>query len=139
LRPIRDDPGVAIGLVLKWAIMRFRPRFTIGWSMIAVAVIAYFCAFPELAVLLGIFATAVLSVSPVVVLIYLACRGTFRAKTGEGSVLPGPRTTPDPGPEGLSRSRSANLQNIDRRRLRGSERRRRPGPRRGGPNLAPGF
>jgi hypothetical protein len=29
-------------------------QFTVGWAMIAIAVIGYFCAFPELAVLLGI-------------------------------------------------------------------------------------
>ena len=28
-------------------------QFTIGWSMVALAIIGYFIAFPELAVLLG--------------------------------------------------------------------------------------
>jgi hypothetical protein len=49
-------------------------RFTIGWSMIAIAIIGYFCAFPELAVLLGIALAALLFVSPVLVTSYFACR-----------------------------------------------------------------
>jgi hypothetical protein len=47
-------------------------QFTIGSGMIAIAMIGYFCAFPELAVLLGIFVAAVLFVSPVLVVPYLA-------------------------------------------------------------------
>jgi membrane protein YdbS with pleckstrin-like domain len=49
-------------------------QFTIGWCMIAIAIIGYFCAFPELAVLLGIFVAALLFVSPVFVVPYLAHR-----------------------------------------------------------------
>jgi hypothetical protein len=49
-------------------------QFTIGWCMIAIAIIGYFCAFPELAVLLGIFAASLLFVSPVFVVPYLAHR-----------------------------------------------------------------
>ena len=47
-------------------------QFKIGWCMIAIAIIGYFCAFPELAVLLGIFAASLLFVSPVFVVTYLA-------------------------------------------------------------------
>jgi hypothetical protein len=43
-----------------------------GWCMIATAIIGYFSAFPELAVLLGIFVASLLFVSPVFVLSYLA-------------------------------------------------------------------
>jgi hypothetical protein len=49
-------------------------QFTIGRCMIAIAVIGYFCAFPELAVLLGIFVAALLFVSPILVVQYLAHR-----------------------------------------------------------------
>ena len=49
-------------------------QFTIGWGMIAIAIIGYFCAFPELAVLLGIFVASLLFVSPVFVVPYLAHR-----------------------------------------------------------------
>ena len=47
-------------------------QFTIGWCMIAIAIIGYFCAFPELAVLLGIFTASLLFVSPVLVVPYFA-------------------------------------------------------------------
>jgi hypothetical protein len=53
-------------------------QFTIGWCMIAIAIIGYFCAFPELAVLLGIFAASLLFVSPVLVLPYFALRFFLR-------------------------------------------------------------
>ncbi len=49
-------------------------QFTIGWGMIAIAIIGYFCAFPELAVLLGIFVAAILFVSPVFVAAYFTLR-----------------------------------------------------------------
>ena len=49
-------------------------QFKIGWCMIAIAIIGYFCAFPELAVLLGIFVASLLFVSPVFVVPYLALR-----------------------------------------------------------------
>jgi hypothetical protein len=51
-------------------------QFPIGWCMIAI--IGYFCAFPELAVLLGIFAASLLFVSPVLVLSYFALRFSLR-------------------------------------------------------------
>jgi hypothetical protein len=53
-------------------------QFTIGWCMIAIAIIGYFCAFPELAVLLGIFVASLLFVSPVLVVPYLAHRFLLR-------------------------------------------------------------
>jgi hypothetical protein len=53
-------------------------QFTIGWGMIAIAIIGYFCDFPELAVLLGIFVTSLLFVSPAFVLPYLAHRCWLR-------------------------------------------------------------
>ena len=49
-------------------------QIKIGWCMIAIAIIGYFCAFPELAVLLGIFVAALLFVSPLLVVPYLADR-----------------------------------------------------------------
>jgi hypothetical protein len=53
-------------------------QFTIGRYMIAVAILGYFCAFPELAVLLGIFVASLLFVAPVLVLVYLACHFSLR-------------------------------------------------------------
>jgi hypothetical protein len=53
-------------------------QFTIGWCMIAIAIIGYFCAFPELAVLLGIFAATLLFVSPIMVVPYFALRFLLR-------------------------------------------------------------
>jgi hypothetical protein len=50
----------------------------IGWCLIAIAIIGYFCAFPELAVLLGIFVASLLFVSPVLVVPYLAHRFWLR-------------------------------------------------------------
>jgi hypothetical protein len=47
-------------------------QLRIGWCMIAIAIIAYMCAFPELAVLLGIFVVALLFVSPILAAPYLA-------------------------------------------------------------------
>jgi hypothetical protein len=49
-------------------------QITIGWCMIAIAIIGYFCAFPELAVLLGIFVVALLFVSPVFLTTYFTLR-----------------------------------------------------------------
>jgi hypothetical protein len=48
-------------------------QFTIGRCLIAIAIIGYLCAFPELAVLLGIGVAALLFVAPVVMLSSLAC------------------------------------------------------------------
>jgi hypothetical protein len=53
-------------------------QFKIGWCMIAIAIIGYFCAFPELAVLLGIFVASLLFVSPVFVVPYLTHRFWLR-------------------------------------------------------------
>jgi hypothetical protein len=53
-------------------------QFTIGSCLIAIAIIGYFCAFPELAVLLGIFVAALLFVSPVFGVSYLALRFLLR-------------------------------------------------------------
>jgi hypothetical protein len=56
-------------------------QFTIGRYMVTVAILAYFYAFPELAVLLGIFMVSLLFVAPVAVTLYLVCRfslGTHR-------------------------------------------------------------
>lgn len=53
-------------------------QLKIGWCMIAIAVVGYFCAFPELAVLLGIFAASLLFVSPVFVLPHLVHRFLVR-------------------------------------------------------------
>jgi hypothetical protein len=53
-------------------------QVNIGWCMIAIAIIGYFCAFPELAVLLGIFAATLLFVSPVLVVPYFALRLLIR-------------------------------------------------------------
>jgi hypothetical protein len=47
-------------------------QFKIGWCMIAIAIIGYFCAFAELAVLFGIFVASLLFVSPILVVPYLA-------------------------------------------------------------------
>jgi hypothetical protein len=49
-------------------------QFKIAWYMIAVVFIGYFCAFPELAVLLSIFIAALVFVAPVLVMLYLVCR-----------------------------------------------------------------
>lgn len=59
-------------------------QFTIGRYIVAVAIIGYLCAYPELAVLLGIFTAALLLVAPVAVISYFACRlslGTQRRST----------------------------------------------------------
>jgi hypothetical protein len=49
-------------------------QFTIGRYLIAVPIIAYFCVFPELAVLLSIFIATLAFAAPVLVLSYLGCR-----------------------------------------------------------------
>jgi hypothetical protein len=49
-------------------------QFTIGKYLIAVPIIAYFCAFPELAVLLSIFIVTIAFAAPVLALSYLGCR-----------------------------------------------------------------
>jgi hypothetical protein len=56
-------------------------QFTIGWCMIAIAIIGYLCAFPELAVLLGIFVSSILFVSPVLAVPYCAYRFLLRNQT----------------------------------------------------------
>jgi hypothetical protein len=53
-------------------------QFTIGRYMVAVVIIGYFAAFPELAVLLGIFVASLLFVAPVVAVVYLVCRFSLR-------------------------------------------------------------
>jgi hypothetical protein len=53
-------------------------QFTIGRYMVAVVIIAYFSAFPELAVLLGILIASLLFVAPVLVIVYFACRFSHR-------------------------------------------------------------
>ena len=53
-------------------------QFTIRQYLVAVPIIAYFCAFPELAMLLGIFVTSLLFVAPVVLAVYLSCRFVLR-------------------------------------------------------------
>jgi hypothetical protein len=53
-------------------------QITIGRSMIAIAIIGYLCAFPELAVLLGIGLAALLFVAPVGAASYLACRVSLK-------------------------------------------------------------
>jgi len=53
-------------------------QFRIGWYMVAVPIIGYFCAFPELAVLLGIFIAALVFVAPVLVMSYFVCRFSLR-------------------------------------------------------------
>ncbi len=60
-------------------------QFNIGWGMIAIAIIGYFCAFPELAVLLGIFVAAILFVSPVFVAAYFALRFFLRDTPRHGT------------------------------------------------------
>jgi hypothetical protein len=60
--------------------MRRTAQITIAMYLVAVPIIAYFCAFPELAVLLGIFAASLLFVAPVVAVVYLACRLSFRSE-----------------------------------------------------------
>jgi hypothetical protein len=64
--------------MFKGFALRFA-RQTGRWCMIAIAIIGYFCAFPELAVLLGIFVAALLVVSPVFVVPYLAHRSWLRS------------------------------------------------------------
>jgi hypothetical protein len=49
-------------------------QFTIGQYLVAVVIIAYFSAFKELAVLLGILIASLLFVAPVLVIVYFACR-----------------------------------------------------------------
>jgi hypothetical protein len=53
-------------------------QFTIGRYMVAVAIIAYFSAFHELAILLGILIASLLFVAPVLVIVYFACRFSLR-------------------------------------------------------------
>ena len=74
------SPGIQGRSSLSSTIM-IRPQPTIGWCMIAIAIIGYFCAFPELATLLGIFIVALLFLSPVALLVYGAC--WFLAKRDE--------------------------------------------------------
>jgi hypothetical protein len=60
-------------------------QITIGWCMIAIAMIGYFCAFPELAVLLGIFVASLLFVSPVLLLQYFVHRFLHRTLRPAGT------------------------------------------------------
>jgi hypothetical protein len=52
-------------------------QFKIRWYVVAVVIIGYFCAFPELGVLLGIFIASLLTVAPVLVMLHLVCRFSF--------------------------------------------------------------
>src|SRR4051812_4214742 len=58
-REPRNGPGIRARGAVSCAVM-IRPQHTIGWCMIAIAVVGYFCAFPELATLLGIFIASLL-------------------------------------------------------------------------------
>jgi hypothetical protein len=49
-------------------------QFKIRWYLVAVPIIGYFCAFPELAVLLGIFVAALAFVAPVLAVVYFGVR-----------------------------------------------------------------
>jgi hypothetical protein len=75
--PWREGKGRLI-IVFGVSDMARATQFTIGWCMIAIALIGYFCAFPELAVLLGIFVASLLFVCPVLVVPYLAHRFLLR-------------------------------------------------------------
>lgn len=55
-----------------------RPQLTIAACMAAIAIVGYFCAFPELAVLLGIFVVTLLFLSPVPLVMYAVCRFSAR-------------------------------------------------------------
>lgn len=55
-------------------------QFKISWYLVAVPIIGYFCAFPELAVLLGIFLAALAFVAPVLAVVYLGVRLVHRAQ-----------------------------------------------------------
>jgi hypothetical protein len=76
-RPWREGEGRLI-IGFGASDMARATQFKIGWCMIAIAIIGYFCAFRELAVLLGIFVASVLFVSPVFVVTYLAFRFLLR-------------------------------------------------------------
>jgi hypothetical protein len=77
VRPWREEEGrLTIGF--GGSDMARATQFKIGWCMIAIAIIGYFCAFPELAILLGIFVASLLFVSPVLVVPYLAHRSLLR-------------------------------------------------------------
>jgi hypothetical protein len=73
-------------------------QFTIRRYLLAVPIIGYFCAFPELAVLLGIFVAALLFVAPVVMLAYLVCRSSLgnggASNTPPGGASPRARLAP---------------------------------------------
>jgi hypothetical protein len=55
-------------------------QFKIGSYLIAVPIVGYLCAFPELAVLLGIFLAALAFVAPVLAVVYFGVRLGFRAQ-----------------------------------------------------------
>ena len=55
-------------------------QFKIGWYLVAVPIIGYLCAFPELAVLLGIFLAALAFVAPVLAVVYFGVRLVVRAQ-----------------------------------------------------------
>jgi hypothetical protein len=55
-------------------------QFKIGWYLVAVPIIGYLCAFPELAILLGIFLAALAFVAPVLAVVYLGVRLALRAQ-----------------------------------------------------------
>ena len=55
-------------------------QFKIGWYLVAVPIIGYLCAFPEMAVLLGIFLAALAFVAPVLAVVYFGVRLVLRAQ-----------------------------------------------------------
>jgi hypothetical protein len=75
--PWRSVKGLLI-IVIGVSDMARATQINIGWCMIAIAIIGYFCAFPELAVLLCIFAATILFVSPVLFVPYFALRFLLR-------------------------------------------------------------
>jgi hypothetical protein len=55
-------------------------QFKIRWYLVAVPIIGYLCAFPELAVLLGIFLAALAFVAPALAAVYFGGRLVHRAQ-----------------------------------------------------------
>jgi hypothetical protein len=70
--PWREGNGL---FIIRWG--RFMARalpLKIGWCMFAIAFIRYFCAFPDLAVLLGNFVASLLLMTPTFIVQYYAHR-----------------------------------------------------------------
>jgi hypothetical protein len=70
------------------------PQVTLCRYIVAVAVIGYFCAFRELAVLLGIFLAALLFVAPMAAVSYFACRFLLGAHRRPSAPVPPPPPMP---------------------------------------------